>query len=287
MFMDPKTDFAFKRIFAGDGPKDALISFINAALKLRGKRQVESVDIKNPYQERELPIQKGSIVDISCTDGTGTRYLVEMQVEKVRKFANRMIYNLSKCYSGQLQTGEDYPRLHDVVLIAVMDFTLFDDLESFHSLYVLKDVETNYAPMNQLRLCCLELRKFHKKESELSGMLDKWAYFLKETGDLEVRPKALGDRVFDAPFEKASSATLSEKERVAYDVAIQENRDKRGIFDQGRVEGKAEGRAEGKAEEKEKIALSMLEQGLETDLVVQCTGLSEESLRSLRKKIRK
>lgn len=292
-FIDPKTDFAFKRIFGSNDSQDALISFINAALNLRGKRQVESVEIKNPYQEKNLPIEKGSIVDIACVDGNGVEYLVEMQVEKVQGFANRMIYNLSKCYSGQLVRGEDYPALHDVVLIAVMDFALFDDLPSYRSLFVMTDVETRYAPFNQLRLCCLELAKFKKQECELSEMLDKWAYFLKETGHLEVRPKALESKVFDNAFEKAQAANLSRKEKDAYDASVQEARDKRGMVAEGEAkglakglaEGLAKGRAEGKAKEREEMALNMLKNGAEIDFVCKCTGFSAESVRSLQQQL--
>ena len=212
-FVDPKTDFAFKRIFGSEDSKVALISFINSSLELEGDRLVESVEIKNPYQTGDLPIMKESIVDISCTDKSGIRYLVEMQVENVEGFANRMLYNLAKCYSGQLLKGQDYPGLNDVILISVMDFSLFKDLDSWHSLYILKDMKTNYAPFNQFRLCCLELKKFDKTEGQLSDMLDKWAFFLNETGNLEVRPDILNDPVFDVAFEKAEVGKLSPEEK--------------------------------------------------------------------------
>ena len=251
-FLDPKTDFSFKRIFGSEDSKTALISFINASLELKGDRLVESVEIKDPYRIGNLPIVKQSIVDISCTDRSGVKYLVEMQVEKVKGFANRMHYNLAKGYAEQLIKGDDYPKLNDVVLISVMDFSLLDDFDPWHSLYVFKEIKTNYAPFNQFRLCCLELKKFEKKEEELSGMLDKWAFFLKETGNLEVRPDALSDPVFDVAFEKAEVGRLSPKEKEAYDAAIQEARDKRGMVvegeDKGREEGRKEGREEGRKE---------------------------------------
>ena len=259
------------------------------------------VEIKNPYQVRYLPIQKDSIVDIACKDERGIEYLVEMQVEKVRGFTNRMIYNLTKCYSGQLLKGQNYPQLHDVVLISVMDFSLFEDLDSYHSLFVMKDVETNYAPLNQLLLCCLELGKFKKKEGELSGMLEKWIYFLKEVGDLKIRPPALKEEVFDGAFEKAQMANLSDRERDAYDASVQEERDKRGLFAGGEdkgmakgiikgmakgiVKGRAEGIAEGSAKTKEAMALKMLEEGFELSSVVKVSGLSKSKLKALRKRL--
>ena len=312
-FIDPKTDFAFKRIFGRDDSKEVLISFIDAALKLEGDRRIQSVKIENPYQVSHLPFEKGSVVDVACIDKMDVRYLVEMQVEKVQGFANRMIYNLSKCYSGQLSKGQNYPALNDVVLISVMDFTLFEKLNHHHSLFVLKDVETNYTPFNQLRLCCLELTKFQKTEEQLSGMLDKWVYFLKQAEKLEMRPTVLGEEIFDEVFENAEVANLSRKERDAYDAALQEVRDKSGMIAEGeakgrakgiregeakgrakgiregeakgRAKGRAEGRAEGKAEGIREVAVKLLKKGAEIDHVVEVTGLSKDELKKIQQRM--
>ena len=284
-FIDPKTDFAFKRIFGSEDSQAALISFINAALELKGERLVESVEIKNPYNTRHLPIEKESIVDISCTDRSGIQYLVEMQVEKVKGFANRMLYNLAKCYSGQLLRGDDYPKLNDVVLIAVMDFALFKEMEAWHSLFVMKEKRINYAPFNQFRLCCLELAKFKKVEGELSGMMDKWAYFLKEVDALEVRPEVLGDADFDVAFEKAEMCKLSLEEKEAYDVSIQKARDKRGMIaegvDKGFKKGLKQGREQGREEGIRQVARNMLAAGSAPELVTKATGLSLAEVKKL------
>ena len=283
-FIDPKTDFAFKRIFGSEDSKDALISFINAALKLTGKRKVESVEVKNPYLEKDLPVNKGSIVDIYCTDKTNTRYLVEMQVENIKGFANRLVYNLSKCYSNQLVTGDDYPQLNDVVLIAVMDFTLFKDFKNYHSLFKLKEHELDCS-LEQLRLCCLELGKFKKQEHELSGMLDKWIYFIKETDRLEVRPKILKEKVFDEAFEKAQVMNLTPEEKDAYDAAVQEARDKRGMIAHGKETGEARGLIKGRKEGKVETASELLKLGVETDIICKATGLSKTEVDGLKKNL--
>ena len=280
-FIDPKTDFAFKRIFGSKDSDNVLISFINASLKLVGEHEVQSVEIKNPYQERHLPIEKQSIVDISCTDKRGVRYLVEMQVENVEGFTNRIIYNVAKCYSGQLDTGEQYPELDDVVLIAVMDFTLFKEHSRYHSIFVMKDQETNYAPFNQLRVCCLELGKFNKTEDSLGGMLDKWLYFLKRAPKLAMRPEILREQVFADAFKRAQVANLSKEEKEAYDAALQEERDRLGMVALSRAEGKAEGEAKGRAEEKEETAFRMLQEGLDHTLICKLTGLSHKDISNI------
>ena len=283
-FIDPKTDFAFKRIFDSEDSKNTLISFINAALNLSGEREIKSVEIKPPYQTLGLPIFRESIVDVACTDGLGKQYLVEMQVNKVKGFANRIIHNLSKCYSSLLEKGGKYPDMHDVILIAVMDFTLFEELKKFHSIYILKDIETNFAPFNQLKICCLELAKFHKTEKELANMLDKWCFFLKEAQNLKMRPDVLDKEVFEPAFEKAEAANMTIEEEESYDANLQRIRDEQGMLDQSWDDGKAAGIAEVKADTQRKIALKLINEGMDLAHIAKLTGLSEDEVRKLVKK---
>ena len=289
-FIDPKTDFAFKRIFGSDDSTAALISFINAALELEGDRLVDKVEIKTPNRVRDLPIEKESIVDISCTDKSGVRYLVEMQVQKVKGFANRMFFNLAGAYLEQLNSGDKYPQLNDVVLISVMDFTLLEDMELWHSIFLMKEKKINYSPFKQFRLCCLELTKFNKTEKELSGMMDKWAYFLKEVDGLDVRPEALGEPEFDVPFEKAEIGKLTRDEKTSYEASLQKIRDDHGKIEEGEdrgmkkgmKKGMEKGRKEGREEGKREIALQMLAEGESITKICKYTGLTKKQVNGLK-----
>ena len=278
-FIDPKTDYAFKRIFGSEDSADTLISFINASLLLEGDRRIKTVSIQNPYQTPDLPVLKESIVDIACIDHRGVRYLVEMQVGKVKGFANRLIYNLTKCYSGQLNRGEDYPSMNDVVVIAIMDFILFENFGPYHSIYLLQDHKTHYAPFNQLKVCCLELQKFQKGEENLGDMLDKWIYFLKEAPNLEIRPDILRDKDFDKAFERAKASNLTREEKELYDVAVMKALDQKGLIEQALDEG----RAEGEKQKANKTALAMLKDGLSLEVIQKYIGLSKKEIGSLKK----
>ena len=320
-FIDPKTDFAFKRIFGSDDSTAALISFINAALQLEGERLVDTVEIRPPNKARRTPREKESIVDIACTDKSGVRYLVEMQVQKVKGFANRMFYTegagcsrtpspqwgvppqdvaarKAGAYSEQLGSGDTYPQLSDVVIISVMDFTLLEDTELWHSIFLMKEKRTNYAPFEQFLLCCVELTKFNKTEKELSGMMDKWAYFLKEVDGLEMRPEALGEPEFDVPFEKAEMAKLTRDEKTNYEVSLQKIRDDHGKIEEGEDRGMKKGRKEGmekgmekgmkkgmekgRKERDKEIALQMLAEGESITKICKYTGLTKKQVNSLK-----
>lgn len=49
IFINPKSDFAFKKIFGSEQSHDILISFLNGIL-YDGQDTIASVQILNPYQ---------------------------------------------------------------------------------------------------------------------------------------------------------------------------------------------------------------------------------------------
>ena len=80
VFADPKTDFVFKRIFGSEGRKPLLVSLLNHLLELDGDRSILDVQHLSGDQHVDVADLKLSIVDVKCTDATGRRFVVEMQV---------------------------------------------------------------------------------------------------------------------------------------------------------------------------------------------------------------
>ena len=136
-FIDPKTDFAFKKIFGNDQAHDILIHFLNSLLGLHDDHSVVTVTILNPYLAPKIAYQKHSFLDIKCIDQKGTHFIVEMQVQYVKAFEKRIIYNASKAYVSQLDRGDEYPKLNQVIAINILDFTLFDNLSSYHTKHLI------------------------------------------------------------------------------------------------------------------------------------------------------
>jgi len=66
---------------------------------------------------------------------------------------------------------------------------------------------------------------------------------------------------------------------LRYDYALDKGRAEGEAI--GEARGKVEGLAEGKAEEKSAIAKRMLKAGLPMDVIAECSGLSEDEVRTL------
>ena len=85
MFINPKTDFAFKKIFGSKHSHDILISFLNGIL-CQGKATIVSLIILDPYQAPRVKGMKDSFLDIKATLSSGQTVIIEMQVLNILGF---------------------------------------------------------------------------------------------------------------------------------------------------------------------------------------------------------
>ena len=65
-FLDVKTDYAFKKVFASDKSKHVLISFLNSMIDFEDDAKVKDLTIVNPYQMPMLKGMKDTYVDVKA-----------------------------------------------------------------------------------------------------------------------------------------------------------------------------------------------------------------------------
>jgi predicted transposase/invertase (TIGR01784 family) len=118
-FVNPKNDVAFKKIFGDIHHTEILISFLNAVLGLEDERQIQLIEVLNPYQVPQIDIFKETVLDIRATDQRGITFIVEMQVENLEGLLKRFVFYAAKAYTSQIERGEAYPRLNQVILVGV------------------------------------------------------------------------------------------------------------------------------------------------------------------------
>jgi len=278
-FADPRTDFAFKLIFGNDKAREVLISFLNAVLGLDGIHAIAEVTILNPYQAPKISTLKRSYLDVKCRDNRGVEFVVEMQVEYTEGFKKRVEYNACKAYVGQIPVGTDYPKLNQVIAITIVDFVMFKEFEHYLSCHEFRETITNNHYLDQIRHYFIELPKFTKTETELETMIEKWCYFLKHAGRLEVIPAKLDHEPIRTAFEIANRANMTKEEWEEYDAAGVKMQDDRGIAIAARKDGWREGKQEGKQE----VALSMRQKGYDLNVIAELTGLTVEEIEKMLK----
>ncbi|MBF0177694.1 MAG: Rpn family recombination-promoting nuclease/putative transposase [Magnetococcales bacterium] len=258
-FLNPKTDFAFKKIFGSEESRDVLISFLNATLSLRPPNQITEVTILDPYLAPKIKGMKETYLDVRVKDQKGWEYVIEMQVLNVAGFEKRVLYNACKAYAGQIQRGEDYRLLTNVVAITITDFVMFEELPDIVNRFMLRASDNPDISLDDLELVFAELPKFIKDEDQIGSIVDKWFYFLKHAGDLQVVPKILADEpAIKKAFEIANKAGLTPEElddQERREIFIQ---DQRGVA----LHAEQRGRQEGRQDEKSSVLLRILRRRL-------------------------
>jgi predicted transposase/invertase (TIGR01784 family) len=254
VFADPKTDLVFKGIFGSEARKPLLIALLNHLLELEGDRRIQDVQHLSLDQHVDVAELKLSIVDVKCTDATGRRFVVEMQVLKVECFEKRVVYNASKAYVMQLRAAEEYPALCDVVGVSICNFNLWpdkDDAGGFKvpmlSRWRMQEQHSGERGLSQVQYVFLELPKYAAGDAP-EALVDRWAYFFREAKNLDVVPPPLAEGPFRDALEVARTATFSAEEWEAYERAKMAEQDARGALTVARQEGLAEGHKSGLAE---------------------------------------
>ncbi|NER06380.1 MAG: Rpn family recombination-promoting nuclease/putative transposase, partial [Okeania sp. SIO3C4] len=115
-FINPKIDYAFKRIFGSNQSQDILISFLNAII-YNGENTIKSLTIINPYTPGQIITLKETYLDVKAVLQDNSIVIIEMQIATTTAFDKRVAYNISKTYDNQLDRGERYHLLNPVIAV--------------------------------------------------------------------------------------------------------------------------------------------------------------------------
>jgi predicted transposase/invertase (TIGR01784 family) len=279
-FINPKTDFAFKKIFGSPQSKGILMSFLNALL-YEGTSTIQDLTIIDPYQAPRIEGIKDSYLDVKAELIDGQTVIIEMQVLNVLGFKKRVLYNAAKAFSTQLEVGDDYTLLNPVIALTITDFEMFEQSEQVVSRYRLKEKSTLSDYSDDIQLVFAELPKFTLGLDELTTLTDKWLYFLKEANHLESVPASLDqESAIHEAFEVARQSRLTREEMETLDRQAMFIHDSRNAVLLGEAKGLERGIELGKREEKKAIARSLLNK-LPTAEIADITGLSVDEIAQL------
>jgi len=217
-FVDIKNDIAFRKIFGNENKKEILISFLNAVLELPKGKKIVKIEIKNPFQLPEIKDLKSSILDVKVTDERNIWYIVEMQVEESDGFDKRVQYYTAKQYSSQIEVGEDYPKLKQVIFIGILNFDFFDG-DDYLTHHLITNKKTGKQELSDLEFNFIELPKFKEDEIKIESLIEKWVYFIKKAPNLDVIPENVTDEGLKRAYEDADKHNWSKEELLAYDYA--------------------------------------------------------------------
>jgi predicted transposase/invertase (TIGR01784 family) len=290
VYLNPFTDYGFKRIFGQEDSKEILRDFVNSILPQH--HQIATLEYSNNEHLGLNQYDRKAIVDIQCKTHLGESIIIELQKAKQLYFKDRSLYYSTFPIMQQAQKGEWNYQLQPVYMISLLDFT-FDDGEStvLHSVQ-LKN-QDNQVFYDKLSFIYVTLPHFKQTESELKTNADKWLYLFKHMADCDEVPTVYrtdDNNLFNQAFEKSRLAKLSHAEQAQYRDSLKERWDWQAILNTAKQNSLAEGLAEGeiiglekgKAEEKLNIARALIAQGVDQAVIMAVTGLSLECIQKLK-----
>ncbi|MEO0779752.1 MAG: Rpn family recombination-promoting nuclease/putative transposase [Bacteroidota bacterium] len=279
-YINPLTDFGFKKLFGSEPNKVLLIDFLNQILP--PKHQIKDLTYGRSEQLGRNDFDRKAIFDLYCIGTSGERFIVEMQKAKQNYFKDRSIYYASFPIHEQSKKGDWDYQLDPVYTVGILDF-VFEDHKTEEPLLHLVELKNQKCEVfyDKLKFIYIELPKFTKREEELETQFDKWLYVFKHLSKLQDRPPRLQDKIFRKLFEAAEVAKFTSAEREAYEESLKHYRDIKNIVDTSKAEGREEGRAEGKEEERYKIARALKGDQIPWETIQKATGLSMEEIEKL------
>ncbi len=249
-YLNPTNDVAFRKLFGVKEHKSLLISFLNSILGLEGERRIKAVELLPKDQVPLIKEAKLTILDVKCTDERNMQYIVEMQNKRVPAFIKRTQFYVAHSYVTQFPAGTDYINLSPVILLALANYELFPNKEGVISYHRTLDVDTLEHDLKDMSYVFVELPKFHKKESELATVQDKWLYFFKNWHNTKEVPQNVKERELIEAYRSMEEYNWNAGEKEAYlkiNIALTDEFDaRRKEREEGVQEGKQLGLKEGK-----------------------------------------
>ncbi len=279
VYLDAKSDIAFKKLFGNIAHKEILISFLNSVLEKVEGTKITDVVINDPANLPDALDAKMSIVDVRCTDQSGSQYIVEMQVVSQYEYPARAQYYSSLALSRQLSVRQPYSELVPVIFVGILKQGLFKN-PSYLSHHFLLDSETYTRELKHLEFHFVELSKFNKQEDELQAILDKWIYLLKNADLLQSRPISFRESELGTALDVLEQGNWSTQELDAYGKYLDAFRTGIDQLTAAKIEGKTEGKVERNIE----IAIDLLHDGMDITKIAKITKLSIEQIKNLNKK---
>ncbi|MEZ4629635.1 MAG: Rpn family recombination-promoting nuclease/putative transposase [Deinococcales bacterium] len=204
-YINPLTDFGFKKLFGEEVNKMLLIDFLNHLLPYH--HHITDLTYMRHEKLGSTPVDRKVVYDLYCQNDKGERFIVELQKARQEFFVDRSLYYSTFAIQEQAQAGKWDFKLSPVYVVAVLDFNMELENRYLTSEALLTKTEPYYhwvrlvdevgrVIYQKLHYIFIELPKFIKQEDELQTARDKWLYVLRHLALLQDRPLALQDHIY-------------------------------------------------------------------------------------------
>ena len=284
--MLPTVDFCFRELMQNSKVRQGFI----AALLGKDPEEIRETTILPTSTRQEYEDDKLGILDVAVSLQDGTKLDLEMQVLNFAYWTNRILFYLSKMYTGQLKKGDSYDNLKKCIHVSVLDFIHFpEDKRCYHKISFC-DVKTGIPYTDLMELHILELRKLPEKARNEEGVI-RWMRFFNGKKKEDFEEMAKTDQYMAEAFSELEKLSADERKRLEYEAREKAVRDynslmggelRRGL-ERGIEEGKKQGLEQGIEQGRRALVIHMLENGMSPEDIMRVAGVSEEEINAAKK----
>ena len=218
--MFPTVDFCFKELMKNPKVRKGFV----AAILGKEPETVRRTTVIETELRKESEDDKLGILDVLVELEDGVKMNMEMQVPYFEYWANRVLFYVSKIYTGQIQKGDDYDKLQKCIHVSILDFIHFPQDNRCYRKITLCDVETGEQYTDLMELHVLELKKLPPEDQNEDGVI-RWMRFLGGKSRKEFEDMAEKDEYIKEAYEDLKKLSLDEQKRLEYEVRQRAIRD--------------------------------------------------------------
>lgn len=309
-YIDPATDFGFKRIF-----KDEEITrgFLNALLQSEyPNMNITKVTITDGELDESHKDIRRVVYDVHCVTDDGSEFVIEMQNESQEFFPERIVYYLSRAASRQQDkglidfTGKDgknkkKPWDYHLKNIYGVFFMNFKDEVHYKGLsrFALMETSDHYIDTEVFQYWKIQMPYYKTmKESDCKTDIDKWIFNLSNMNTMETSLSFANEiPLFMRLGSIASYSELTPQQQVAYDdsyhnyvsyhgqMEYKYNKGREEGREEGRAEGLSQGMAQGMAQQLLENVRNLMSSGFDFDKAVELLKIPADKIDALREMV--
>jgi len=280
-YVNPFTDFGFKKLFGEEPNKDLLIDFLNSLIP---DQTIKNLTYHRVDRQGLTPDFRKPIFDLYCENEEGEKFIVEIQKVKQNYFKDRSLFYSTFPIQEQAVAGVTWDfKLKAVYFIGILDF-VFDDKDKDKAIVTevkLLDTKSNKVFYDKLTFIYLQIPNFNKTEMELETHFEKWLFVFRYLQKLQERPKVLQEKVFEKLFKIAEIAKFDYAKRMDYEEEINAFRDMKNSVDTALDDGIEIGKVKGSNKRALEIAKEMILENEPVDKIIKYTKLTKLQIENL------
>ena len=295
-YINPFTDFGFKRIFGQEDSKLVLLGFLNGIFK--GDPVIESIEdviYLDKEQLGEAFDERTAIYDVFCKISGGRNIIVEMQNLYQKNYHQRTIFYLAKAIANQARKGKDWNyALEDVYSVNLTNFAIYGGKPKPLTKVITVDADDLQPYFSYIRWYYIQFPFFEKESYEAcENPEERWMYVIKNLEKMKQIPDTDKDKGFYKLEQLAERGLLTMEQEAVYEASLKDYRDRFSEresaleegFDKGLAkgleEGREEGRAEGRKEERSEMVREMYLNKIDLATIANITKMTVDEVKTI------